>query len=87
MADLANRCAAIIPDKWIQVAIQLGLSMSKIKAIYRDEINSFYRFMAVFDCWQRSSCEPYTWETLVNALRSRSVDEIKLADELDHEFC
>ena len=61
--------------------------MSSIKAIYKDEIDSFDRFMAVFDCWQRSSCEPYTWKTLVNALRARSVNEIKLADELDHDFC
>ena len=61
--------------------------MSAIKAIRKDEDNTFTRFMAVFDDWKRSSCKPYTWKTLVNALRSRSVGEIRLADELDREFC
>ena len=87
MEDLANRCAAIIPHKWKPVAFQLGLIMSDIKVIHKDEDDTFSRFMAVFDHWQRSSCKPYTWKTLVNALRSRSVNEINLADELQREFC
>lgn len=87
MADLANRCAAIIPDKWKQVAIQLGLSHGEIKAIQNDEGDSFAQFMAVFDRWKQSSSEPYSWKTLVTALRSKSVNEIKLANELHNEFC
>ena len=87
MSDLANHIAAIIPDKWKPVAIQLGLSMGEIKTIQRDENECFDRFMAVFDRWQRSSCKPYIWKTLVTALKSRSVNENKLADELQREFC
>jgi hypothetical protein len=87
MSDLANRVAAKIPEKWKQVAIQLELSMSEIKTIRQDEDDAFDRFMAVFDRWQRSSCSPYAWKTLVTALKSTSVNEIKLAEELQREFC
>ena len=87
MSDLANHVAAIIPDKWKPVAIQLGLSMGEIKTIQRDENDRFTQFMAVFDRWQQTSCKPYVWKTLVTALKSRSVNENKLADELQREFC
>ena len=87
MSDLANHIAAIIPDKWKQVAIQLGLSMGEIKTIQRDGDDCFDRFMAVFDHWQRSSCKLYDWKTIITALKSRSVNENKLADELQREFC
>ena len=87
MSDLANKVAAKIPEKWKLVAIQLELSMSEIKTIRCDEDDCFDRFMAVFDRWRRSSCKPYVWKTLVTALKSASVNEIKLADELQGEFC
>ena len=87
MKDLANRVAAVIPHKWKMVAIQLDVDMGAIDRIESDKCNSFDRIMAVFDCWKRSSCEPYTWKTLVTALKSRSVDEVKLAEELQHDFC
>ena len=87
MSDLANRVAAKIPEKWKQVAIQLELSISEIKTIRQDEDDAFDRFMAVFDRWQRSSCSPYAWKTLVSALKTTSVNEIKLAEELQREFC
>ena len=38
--DLANHVAAIIPDKWKQVAIQLRVSMSEIRRISTDEKGS-----------------------------------------------
>ena len=87
MSDLANRVAAKIPEKWKQVAIQLEMSMSEIKTIQKDEDYAFDQFMAVFDRWKRSSCSPYAWKTLVTALKSTSVNEIKLAEELQREFC
>ena len=85
--DLANHVAAIIPDKWKQVAIQLRVSRSVIKRISTDEKGSFDQFMAVFDHWKSASTKPYTWKILVDALKSRSVDEVKVADELHRMFC
>ena len=87
MSDLANRVAAIIPSKWVQVAIQLGVSMGSISSIRKDYDDCFEKFMAVFDIWQRSSSPPFTWDTLVTALKSKSVGENTLAKELQSEFC
>ena len=84
---LANRVAAVIPDKWKKVAIQLELSQGEIKAIQKDEEESFDQFMAVMYQWERSLRKPYTWATLVSALESPSVNENRLAHELRTEFC
>ena len=87
MSVLANRVAAVIPDKWKKVAVQLELSRGEIRAIQKDEDDSFDRFMAVMDHWKQSLSKPFTWATLVSALQSPSVNETRLADELNREFC
>jgi hypothetical protein len=87
MSVLANRVAAVIPDKWKKVAVQLELSRGEIRAIQKDEDDSSDRFMAVMDHWKQSLRKPFTWATLVSALRSPSVNETRLADELNREFC
>ena len=87
ISDFANDVAAVVPDKWKLVAFQLGVSMSDIRAIRKDEEDCFDRFMAVFDHWMRTSCTPCSWETLVTALQSNSVNELDLADKLHRKFC
>ena len=87
MSVLANRVAAVIPDKWKKVAIQLELKEGVIRAIQKDEDDSFDRFMAVMYKWEQTLSKPFTWATLVSALQSPSVNEISLAEELNCEFC
>ena len=87
MKDLANSVAAIIPHKWKQVAIQLELSRGERKAIEKDEDECFDRFVAVFEHWKQSSCQSFTWKTLVEALKSPSVGEQSLAEQLQKEYC
>ena len=87
MRVIANRVAAVIPHQWKKVAIQLELSGGAIQAIQRDEHDSFDQFMAVMYQWKQSLSKPFTWATLVSALKSPSVNEIELAKGLHHEFC
>ena len=87
MSDLANRVTAVIPHKWNQVAIQLQLSTGERKAIEKDKMESSERFMCVLEHWERSCTLPYTWETLIAVLKSASVGEQELADQLHRDFC
>ena len=86
MSDLANHVAAVIPDKWKKVAVQLGLGMSEIRAIQRNEDDCFDQFMAVLEHWEHTHCKPFTWGTLVTVLHSHSVNEPRLARKLQQEF-
>ena len=81
---LANRVAAKIPDKWKKVALQLELSVGVIQ---RDQQDSFDQFMVVMYEWKDSLSRPFTWDTIVAVLKSDSVNETRLASELQREFC
>ncbi|CAI8020195.1 hypothetical protein GBAR_LOCUS12076, partial [Geodia barretti] len=87
MSDLANRVAAVIPGKWMEVAIQLEIRMGAIDAVCGENRKCFQQFMAILDIWERSSSPPFTWNTLVSVLKSQSVNENALARELEREFC
>ena len=85
---LANRVAAVIPDKWKKVAVQLELSHGDIMVIEKKTDDDIIdRFVAVMYHWKQSLSKPFTWATLVSALQSPSVNETRLADALNREFC
>ena len=37
----------------------------------------------IFDVWQRNGSPPYTWATIIDALRAPIVGEVRLARELE----
>ena len=61
--------------------------MDVINTISTDKHNSFDIIMTVFENWNRSCSSPYTWEVLLDALESPSVDDRRLAEELRQKFC
>jgi hypothetical protein len=86
-ADFANYVVAEIPAEWTHVAVQLGLSGDKCNTIKKDEHDCRDRFMAVFYEWERGSYKPFTWSTLITALKSPVVGKIELAEKLQQKFC
>ena len=87
MRDLANHVASKVSSKLTKLAIQLGLEMTDITRIQIDNHGEFDQLMAVFSHWQRAKTGPYMWDFLISALKSSSVNEIALADELFDKFC
>ena len=86
MKDL-NWVARRLVEKMTPLAYQLGLSHEDIKEIEinkRGDIRA--QVMEVFSCWKKSG-NPYTWEFLIEALMSESVNEKRLANELQQCFC
>ena len=63
------------------------MSWNEIKRIDKDEDDSFDRFMSVLHHWKSASTEPYTWKTVIAALKSECVNELSLAEELRSKFC
>ena len=87
MKSLTNHVASKVSSKLTELAIQLGLEMTDITRIKIDNHGEFDQLMAVFAHWQKAKTGPYTWDFLISALRSSSVNEIDLADELCDKFC
>ena len=89
LSDLMNEVAAEIPNKWIDVGLQLGLTWGVLKGIdtiSQSDTNLCYS--NVFTQWknQTSTTHPYTWSTLVQALKAPAVGEQRLADKIKSEL-
>ena len=85
--ELMNDVAAVIPAKWRFVGVQLKLPKGTLDEIQAQNAgrpdDSKHSFEQVFDRWRSLGTSPYTWMTMINALRSPAVGEVTLANELN----
>ena len=84
-----NEVAAKIPGKWRDLGLQLGIEqdvLDGIASISPGDINHCYS--NVFTQWknQNSTQYPYTWSTIVQALKSPAVGEERLADKIKNKL-
>ena len=88
LLSLMNEVAAKIqPLNWKMLAIQLGLSQSQIEIIKTNNNNHVMScFSETFDTWKHLTKIPYTWSSVLSALRSPSVKEETAANELEEKL-
>ena len=73
--------------KWRQIGIELGLSTCELDAISSYGVQSLSRcFEHIFELWKRSATMPYTWDTIITALKTPQVNEQRLAIEIEHSL-
>lgn len=73
--------------KWRQIGIELGLSTCELDAISLCGVQSLHRcFEHIFELWKRSATMPYTWDTIITALKNPQVNEQRLAIEIEHSL-
>ena len=84
MNDVAAKLSA---RQWKTLAVQLGLKYECIRKIQNENVgNTPNVFMEVFYEWSIQQTTPYKWETVVSALSSPSLKEIRLAKALSDKF-
>ena len=85
---LMNLVAAKIPEKWREVGIGLGLDSADITRIEADipTHKSTLCYLAVFYTWENKGTKQYTWDSLLKALRTPSVDASKLASTIEGQL-
>ena len=86
--NLMNDVASKIPAMWRSVGIQLGLSLSTLDSIQSNNAgksrSNLVSFEQVFSTWEKQGPSPYTWNTIIEVLRTPAVGQVALADELEH---
>ena len=85
LAHLMDKVAAVIPSKYELVGLQLGLTLPQLQAIcpQHQSLECYQRaFGEIFGEWRRHGSPPYTWRTLIGVLRSASVGEVLLSEQL-----
>ena len=83
-----NHVAAGTPNKWKELGIQLGLENAHLQALdhqHRGKSNSI--FADIFEHLRKNPGDkPFTWSTVIEALRSPSVQEEILARHLESMY-
>ena len=72
--------AAAIPEKWKQFGVQLKIPPSTLEDImFQNAGEGILSFEQVFKEWERQKTSPYTWETVINVLRTPGIAEYEMA--------
>ena len=85
ISDLMNKVAAKVPNKWMQIGIQLDIPVSQLEAFNsQHQGESSKNFIEVFTHWEKQpGGKPKTWSTVIDVLKSPSVAEVSLAIDLE----
>ena len=76
MDDLLNMVAAKAKSSWEQVAVQLKISLGDVDSIRNAKMaDAISCYTEVFKVWQRRGSPPYTWATIIDALRAPAVEQ------------
>ena len=86
LKDLMEHVGSVIPAKWQEVGIQLGLEDNELEEIKSDVSGSKSCFQKVFALWKRTKRSEYKWNTVCEALRSKHVNEVNLAKTIRSKF-
>ena len=83
--DLLNKVATRVRHKWEEIGLQLSIDRSYLKSIWSIKQDPVRCLADIFDVWQRNGSPPYTWATIIDALRAPVVGEVQLAHELEDQ--
>ena len=83
--DFIENVATVIPAKWRQVGIALGVKHGSLDGFAHQYPELQQRFEAVFHEWTNNP-EQQTWEHLLKALRTKTVNENCLAEDLSQRL-
>ena len=82
MRELINKVASKAKDKWKKIGLQLDIEPHDLNAISSREQDPILCYSEVFSLWKRRADPPFTWDTIVEALRAPAVEETRLAAEI-----
>ena len=83
ISDLLNQVAAKASDKWEILGLHLGINYDQLKTIATENQDNLTCYVEIFEQWKKNGTPPYTWATIIDALREPSVDKVDLAMELE----
>ena len=82
MEELAD-----VRAKWYNIGLGLGLSVGTLDGIKADHSNISDCLREALKTWLKTHLPPPTWSKVVEALRTKTVDEARLAAHLEQKYC
>ena len=73
--------------KWYNIGLQLHVSVGTLDAIKEQYDDPSHCLRETLKTWLKTSPSAPTWSNTVDALRSSTVGEVRLAADLQHKYC
>jgi len=74
--------------RWFEIGLQLGVPIFRLNIILRDMHGTMKQLRAVLEYWMNNATDPLpSWKVLVDALKSPTVSESRVAEELEKKYC
>ena len=86
MKMLLENVATKIATKWETFGIMVELESEVINIIKSEQTKEVLRMMEVFQQWQCTNRPPFTWNTVIETLRTDALREKTLAQTLIHDL-
>ena len=85
MRVLLNQVASKAQDNWEVIELQLGIEQHQLNTInHHDPIRCYSE--DVFSLWERKADPPFTWVTIIKALKAPIVGETKIAQDIEMQL-
>ena len=83
LSELHSVCA-----NWYSIGLQLDIPHTTLDCFAHDNSNPKDSMREMLKYWLKKTVDPPpTWEAVVTALRSRTVDEQSVAEQLESKYC
>ena len=76
-----------IRANWYNIGLQLRVSIGTLNAIKKDYNSTSDCLRETITTWLKTYPSPPTWKNIVDALRSNTVGEVRLAADLEQKYC
>ena len=76
-----------IRAKWYNIGLQLRMSVGTLDAIKEQYDDPSHCLRETLKTWLKTCPSPPTWNNIVDGLRSRIIDEVRLAADLEQKYC
>ena len=84
MRELLHKVACRAMDKWYMLAVELYIEEHQLNTIkYSEPVRCYTE---VFRLWKNRAEPPFTWATIIDALKSPIVGEKRLAMEIEESL-
>ena len=81
MRDLLEKVATKAMDKWDMMGLVLNIDQHQLNTITHQ--NPVRCYSVIFYLWEKKADPPFTWATIIDALRSPVMGETKLALDIE----
>ena len=83
IVDFLEQVAVKVPAKWRMLGLKLGVNTYKLDEIAKQNQDGVHCLERVLALWKDKANSPYTWATVIDALKSPIVGEKSVAEDVE----